>query len=63
MSFRCKHCLHHQMCTLEGKRFVYCLKQHRYPNLKFVEAWGCDNFEDEQLHLFKEERKKYGKHK
>lgn len=59
MSYRCKHCTNSQCCTIEGVRMLYCLKQHRYcPSPRFIEAWGCDDYEDRQLSLFQEERRK-----
>lgn len=58
MSWRCTHCTKRQIVTIEGKRFVYCPLRKFYPNPRFIEAWGCDEYEDSQLHLFEEERRK-----
>ena len=58
MIFRCKHCTHRLNTTIEGKPMVYCPIRKYFPNPRFVEAWGCDEYEDEQLKLFDEERRK-----
>lgn len=36
---------------------IYCPIRKYYPSPKFVEAWGCDEYKDEQLTLFNEERR------
>lgn len=59
MSYRCKHCFNGQRCVIEDVIIWYCNKQHRYcPPPRFIEAWGCDDYEDRQLKLFNEERRK-----
>ena len=51
--WRCKHCIHHQVCYVEGVKMLYCLKQDRYcPPPKFVEPWGCGDYVEDQLKLF-----------
>ena len=59
MSWRCKHCIHGLRCTAgDGISMMYCQAHERYcPSPKFVEAWGCAEYEDRQLTLFKEERR------
>ena len=54
--FRCKHCKNHMGCLVNEKVYIYCIKRHWYPSPKFVEAWGCDDYEkeSEQLSLFAE---------
>lgn len=37
---------------------IYCQVKKYYPNPRFIEAWGCDDYEDSQLYLFEEERRK-----
>lgn len=58
MSWRCKHCVNAQWVTINDKRLIYCPSRKLYPNPKFIEAWGCNDFEDTQLKLFEEERRK-----
>ena len=59
MSYRCKHCVHGHRCTYgDGKSIMYCNAHERYcQSPLFVEAWGCNEFEDTQLKLFQEERR------
>ena len=58
MSYKCKHCMNSQRVTIEGVEMWYCNKNHRYcPSPAFINAWGCDNYEDRQLTLFNEERR------
>ena len=58
MSYRCTHCVHGMRCTYgDGKSIWYCGAHERYcPSPLFVEAWGCAEYEDIQLKLFKEEK-------
>ena len=46
------------MHRIQDRLLVYCPIRKQYPSPRFIEAWGCDNYEDRQLHLFKEERRK-----
>lgn len=58
MGYRCKHCTHGLRCVIQDKPIWYCSAQKKWcPSPLFIEAWGCDNFEDIQLTLFKEERR------
>lgn len=56
--WRCKHCTHGQRCTAQnGIVMWYCTAHHRYcPSPSFVEAWGCNEYENTQLDLFEERR-------
>lgn len=58
MSYRCTHCVHGQRYTYgDGKSIWYCGAHERYcPSPLFVEAWGCNEYEDIQLKLFNEEK-------
>ena len=56
MSWRCRHCTNKQIVSIEGKLFVYCNKRENFPSPRFVEAWGCDDYEDQQLDLFYKEK-------
>ena len=58
MSWRCKHCIHSKMHRIQDRLLVYCPIRKQYPSPRFIEAWGCDDYEDRQLHLFEEERRK-----
>lgn len=59
MSWKCKHCMNHSTAIVQNKVMVFCSKKNQFPSPLFIKAWGCDDYEDSQLHLFKEE--KYGK--
>ena len=57
MGYRCKHCVYGQRCVIEGKDIYYCTAHNKYcPSPLFVEAYGCNEYEDTQLKLFNEER-------
>lgn len=59
VDYRCTHCKYGQRCIIEGKEIWYCIAHSRYcPAPLFVQAWGCDEYEDIQLKLFIEERRK-----
>ena len=59
MSYRCKHCTKSIRCIVQDTPMLYCVAHKQYcPTPAFVEAWGCDEFEDTQLTLFNEERRK-----
>ena len=55
MGFRCVHCSHRLNTGIQDKVLIYCPLRKMYPSPNFIKAWGCDQYEDEQLKLFKEE--------
>ncbi len=54
MNFKCKGCTKSQVHRIQDRIFYYCPLRHQYPSPRFIEAWGCDDYESSQLDLFKE---------
>lgn len=55
MSYRCKHCLNGKGILINGIKIIYCEKRSFHPSPNFIKAYGCDDYEDSQLSLFKKE--------
>ena len=53
--WRCRHCIHKEYVNFNGRSMVFCRKRNNYPSPKFIEAWGCDDYVDNSLDLFREE--------
>ena len=59
IKYRCKTCIHSRRCRVQDAVMYYCTAHKRYcPSPLFVEAWGCGEYEDIQLQLELEERRK-----
>ena len=54
MKFRCRDCKNHQTHLYGSVKMIYCPLRRYYPSPMFIEAWGCGEYEPEQLSLFDE---------